>query len=149
MDDCETFLAEQKPWVSAALKGEYWSPEILRGLGEPGGIKTFNKALDDYEKLLKQCPEHLSAYRKREAKIAAESTLRSIPSLRPGRRRQDHLAQEAAQLAREGLSHSKIADELNRRYPDRKDRKANRSPVTKEAVRKMLSRGRTVTPDKT
>jgi hypothetical protein len=149
MDDCEKFLAQQKPWVSAVLKGEHEFPEIGAALAEPGGIEALNTARDEYERLLKQCPTHLRAYREREAKRAVDSALQFIPSVPPGRPRQVDLAQEAAQLERDGLSQSKIADELNRRYPDRHDRNGNRSPVTQEAVRKMLSRMRRVTPDKT
>lgn len=150
MDKCERFLASQKPWIRSVLNGEYGeSREILPGLSEPGGIEALNKARDEYEEVLKHCPEHLRKYRKDLRKLGSESSLSTVASLPVGRPRQDSLAQEAEELERAGLSQPKIALELNRRHPDRKDRRGNLSPVTEGAVRKMLARRRENSPDKT
>jgi hypothetical protein len=49
-DECDKFLARQKPWVQAILIGEYRSPDILPALAAPGGIEALQKAQDEYGK---------------------------------------------------------------------------------------------------
>jgi septal ring factor EnvC (AmiA/AmiB activator) len=149
MDDCERFLAQQKPWIRAFLT-HVRLQTVLRAVDkQPGAIKALQRSLEEYQAILKHCPKHLREYRAREAKLAVQAALAGVPSPKVGRPREDVLAREAAQLQQQGLSQPKIADELNRIHPHRQDRKGNRSPVTEEAVRKMLSRRRKVTPDKT
>jgi hypothetical protein len=110
MDDCEKFLAEQLPWVRAALKGEE-SPKILSALARPGGIERLQKALDEYEELLKHCPKHLRDYRKRTAD-GAVSYLPSAESGRPASREVRELGREAAELFKQGHSYGEIAHKL-------------------------------------
>jgi hypothetical protein len=98
-----------------------------------------------FEELLKRLPSKWREY----CKLVRRSALLGLPSAKVGRPRQDNLAQEAEELERAGLSQSKIALELNRRHPDRKDHKGNLRPFTSEAVRKMLARSRETRPDKT
>ncbi len=64
-DECEKFLARQHPAVRAYCKGELSSPSIPPFVAVPGGIEALNKALDEYEELLKRCPKHEREYRKR------------------------------------------------------------------------------------
>jgi len=151
MDECEKFLKRQPTWIRALLTDQYDSPELRARMARPGGfdIPAYCRALDEYEELLRRCPRHLREYRKQQAKRAKENALAFLPSVKLGRPPEDSLAQEAKELEGARLSQSKIARELNRRHPNRRDSKGNPSPLTAEAVRKMLARRRRPTPDKT
>jgi hypothetical protein len=98
----------------------------------------------EFEELLKSLRPRWREYCKRVRELARLG----LPSARPGRQREDALAEEAEQLERAGLSQSKIARELNRRHPNRKDSKGNPKPLTPDAVRKKLTSRRGTTPDK-
>ena len=110
--------------------------------------EVFSQAQDKYRQLLKTDPEKLREYRKLQGKLGGHSALYGVPSWPAGAPREDALAKEARDLEREGLSQSDIAQALNRKYPDRTDRKGNKKPATAESVRKLLSRRRGTTPDK-
>jgi hypothetical protein len=148
-DQLEEFLARQLPWVRGTLQGDPPSSEAISALQLPGGFEILGKAQDEYLELLKRCPQKLREYRKLQKKLAVESALRYVPSLQPGAPRLDALAQEARELEQAGLSQPDIARSLNRRFPERKDRKGNKKPLTAGAVRKLLERRRDETPDKT
>jgi hypothetical protein len=147
-DELEDFLTRQPSWVREILRGEYSSQATSAWL-QPGGFELLGKAEDEYVELLKRYPAKLREYRKRMATIAKEGALSRLPSVPPGRPREKRLAREAEELAHTGLSQTKIAYELNRRHPDRRDNNGHLKPVTPEAVRKMLQRVREKAPDKT
>jgi hypothetical protein len=146
----EDFLDQQLSWVRKALHGQPLSWEETSAFQQPGGFEVLGKARHEYLQLLQQCPAKLSEYRKLQGRLAVKSVLSSLPLVPPGAPRQDAVAREAEELQRAGMSQPEIARTLNRRYPNRKDRKGNKHAFTAEAVRKMLARRRReATPDKT
>ena len=118
-DECESFLAQQKPWISAVLRGENDSPDIARGLAEPGGTNALWKAMDEYEELLKRCPQHQREYRKQRVKNAMQSARNNMqqvfgpekPGRTPSRELQD-LGRKAAELYNQGHSFGEVARRL-------------------------------------
>ena len=143
------FLAAGPSWLLKIFQLDSLSTEELSDLYQSfwwWQHLSSGKAQNDFERLLRRCPDEWRKYRKFCKKVA----LSRLPSARPGRPRKDALADEARELKQAGLSQSEIADTLNRQYPNLKDRKGNDRPVTAEAVRKLLaSRRREITPDKT
>lgn len=107
-DECEEFLARQKPWVQAVLKGEHGSPDILPALAEPGGIKELYKVQDEYEDLLKRCPKHLRQYRKYNAGLH----LGPIRRGRPASPQVQEQGRRAAELFKQGKTWGEIAHRL-------------------------------------
>jgi hypothetical protein len=115
-DECESFLAQQKTWIRAVLRGENGSPDIGPGLAEPGGIEALNKAMDEYEELLKRCPKHRREYRKQRVKASMQSeqyTLQQVfgpdkPGRTPSREFQD-LGRRAAELYNQVHSWGEVA----------------------------------------
>jgi len=147
-DECEQFLARQKSWIRAVLKGDYGSPDIPPAMAAVGGIEELNKARDQYEEVLNACPKHLKEYRKLAARLGARTALFGVPSLVVGAPRKDWLAQECWQLQQIGLSQPEIAREMNLRYPDLRDKNGNLRPISKEVVRKHLASLRKGAPRK-
>jgi hypothetical protein len=146
----EEFLALKPSWVRKVLQGDFaLTQDEQAEMAQANFPEVIGKAQDAYIELLEKYPKRFREYRKLQKKLGGESALYPLPKLRPGRPRQDSLAQEAAALEQTGLSQSEIARELNRRHPDRRDYKRNPYPVTAESVRKMLARRRGVAPDKT
>lgn len=150
LDDLEEFLSRQPSWIRKILEGDYsLATEEHVQMQHSDWPELLGQAQDTYQELLRKHPEKLRQYRKLQRKLAANSAVLTLPKLRTGRPRQDSLAQEAEELRRSGLSQPKIAHELNRRYPDRKNRTGKKNPFTAEAVRKILGRHkRRITPDK-
>jgi hypothetical protein len=128
MDECERFLARQKPWIPSELTGEYESREILAALSQPGGIEALNKATDEYEVLISHCRRHLREYRKRRAREGSRSALWGLPGLPVGAPRKDWLRQECLELQRMGLSQPEIASELNKRSSEPQGSQGQPSP---------------------
>ena len=144
----EEFLAQCPSWLRKALEGDFnFTPAERADFARSNLFVIYGDARDAYLEILKKYPYRLREYRKLQRKLGAESAVWLLPSPKPGRPLQDDVAREAEDLERAGLSQPNIALELNRRYPDRKDRKGNPTPFTGEAVRKMLARRRR--PDKT
>ena len=109
-DECEKFLARQKPWVRAFLQGERGQADILPPLAAPGGIEALYKAMDEYEELLKHCPMHLREYRQRTEANAKQSARASMLHLgpvkagRPPSREAQERGRRAARLFDKGLT---------------------------------------------
>jgi hypothetical protein len=146
----EEFLAQHPSWLRKLLEGDFaLTPDEQADMTRSNFPEIFGQAEDAYFQLLRRYPERLREYRNLRKKLAVRSELSRLPSVTPGRPRQDTLAQEAKKLQQGGLSQPEIASELNRRHPDRRDRKGNLHPLTAEAVRKMLARRYGTASDKT
>jgi hypothetical protein len=114
MDDCEKFLLRQLPWVRAALEGED-SPEILPALARRGGIDRLNKALDEYEELLKLCPKHQREHGERMAESAKQRILAHLPPATRGRRPSREVQEsgrKAAKLFKQGYTDGEVARKI-------------------------------------
>ena len=134
-DECEKFLARQKPWVQAVLKGEHGSPDILPALAEPGGIKELHKVQDEYEELLKRCPKHLRQYRKHNAALHL-GPIRSRTSSQPpsaGTRAKSGRAIQAGQVM--GRNCSSIVLTQNGAQPQVRQAVCRPSPAERPALR--------------
>ncbi len=148
--DVEEFLARQASWLRKFLQGGNVLTPAERGEMTKGNWpEIYGDARDQYLELLKRHPNKLREYRKLQKKVALESALWLMPSLKPGAPRLDALALEASELEQSGLTQGDIAVSLNRKYPERQDRKGNKKPFTEESVRKLLKRRRASMPDKT
>ncbi len=148
--DVEEFLARQPSWLRKFLQGDNVLTPAERGEMTKGNWpEIYGDARDQYLELLKRHPNKLREYRKLQKKVALESALWLMPSLKPGAPRLDALALEASELEQSGLTQGDIAVSLNRKYPERQDRKGNKKPFTEESVRKLLKRRRASMPDKT
>ena len=148
--DVEEFLARQPSWRRKFLQGDNVLTPAERGEMTKGNWpEIYGDARDQYLELLKRHPNKLREYRKLQKKVALESALWLMPSLKPGAPRLDALALEASELEQSGLTQGDIAVSLNRKYPERQDRKGNKKPFTEESVRKLLKRRRASMPDKT
>jgi hypothetical protein len=148
--EIDEFLAGLKTWLQKYLRGDFAlnSDERADLLGCKWP-EVFGEAQDKYRELLKNDLPRLREYRKLQAKLGAESSLSGVPTLVEGAPRLDAHAQEARDLECSGFSQVEIANALNRKYPERRDRKGNKKPFTEGSVRKLLSRRRPRTPDKT
>jgi hypothetical protein len=145
----EEFLAQQPSWVSKILQGDYDLNAVEREeMIRADWPNIVGDAKDQYLEILRRNPKKLREYRELQKKLAAESALRNLPSLRPGPHRLDAIASEAKQLEQAGFTQAEIALSLSRKYPDRKDRKGNTKLFTAEGVRKLLKRRGFKTPDK-
>lgn len=145
----DEFLAQQLPWVRKALRLEI-DEEVRTALLEPGGLKIRLESWNKYLELLRDCPERLREVRKLESRLASKVMLSSLPAVPPGAPAKEWREKEISELDQRGLNHRQIAEELNRRYPDLRDRKGNLRPTTKEVVAKVLAHLRKLeSPEKT
>ena len=148
--ELEQFLAAQPSWLRKLLQADNaLSPEEQACLVQQDWPEIYGQALDKYVLLLGRCPAKLREYRELQKRHAAESAVAFLPALKPGARRLDSFALEAKELEASGLTQADIAAELNKRHPDRRDRKGHKKPFTEEGVRKLLGRRRAQPPDKT
>ena len=127
------FLAQQLPYVRAYLQDGSITYELQRALTSKPTFEAFFQAQDDYEELLKRHPAVLKKDRQRVAKLALKLALSRLPSSPLGARREDALAQQAVELQQAGMTLPDIARELNRKHPDREDRKGNKKPLRRKA----------------
>ena len=137
-DELAEFLAAQPSWLRKILQLDHsLSREVLLDWKQSDWLQEGGKIEQEYERLLKRVPVKWREYcdkRKRQA-------LEGLPSAPPGRPRKDSLAEEAKHLRLAGKSHAQIAAELNRKH--------GAGTTNREAIRKLLSRKRRSTPDKT
>jgi len=113
--------------------------EVRTALLEPGGFEIRLQSWNKYLELLRDCPERLREVRKLESRLASKVMLSSLPAVPPGAPVKQSRKNEISELHQRGLNHRQIAEELNRRYPDLRDRKGNLRPITKEVVAKDLA----------
>lgn len=144
-NELEEFLASKPAWVRTVLQqGEsHLAPEnFLEWLDfVDAGL------IEQYEQILRHIANEWKKYRdrtKREYGTIFGSLM--VPKGSPGRPKSEAIRIEAQQLKNEGLSYAQIALRLNQKH--------GRADITRESVRKLLSRpsrqsAQAPSPDKT
>lgn len=129
-EELKEFLAQHPPWMERIL---WKSPS-------PDNLRLYPRVVEQYERILERIPDKWHKYSEAKRKYLKRELL-SLGG-RAGRPRKNALAEEAQQLKSGGHSYAKVARLLNLRHGE--------GTTTTEAIRKLLiSRKRSVTPDKT
>ena len=137
-DELDQFLATKPSWLRKILEFDLplSNPEKL-AWSESDWWQEGGKDEKEHIRLVRRIPSRWREYRRRRM----QSAVADLPLGPAGRPRKDQLADEARQLQFEGKSHAQISSALNRKYGP--------GATTREAIRKLLSRRRRSTPDKT